>query len=81
MYVNLCSIIGNTRGQKWTDSPQARVRWFLALTLIRNPQLASHRKPEVKETEPRTCGTAKPDHVEIEVGQYGADNYGLIQDK
>jgi hypothetical protein len=42
--VNYC-IIGHNRERKWTYSAQARARWFLALTLARNPQLASDRKP------------------------------------
>ncbi|XP_028396732.1 receptor for retinol uptake stra6-like [Dendronephthya gigantea] len=34
----------NRNDPKWTRSPQARAKWFIALTLARNPQLAAERK-------------------------------------
>ena len=74
-YHVLVYFTGN-KGQKWTCSAQARARWFLALTLARNPELASERKPDILAPEP--IHGSKADDVNIEVGQYGSDNAGLI---
>ena len=44
-YSNIVYNLGNNRyDPKWTRSPRARAKWFIALTLARNPQLASERK-------------------------------------
>jgi hypothetical protein len=73
-------IIGHNKERKWTYSAQARARWFLALTLARNPQLASDRKPggfqAVKAPQPDQGGCVEHGDVKIEVGWYG-----LMQDK
>ncbi|XP_028396889.1 stimulated by retinoic acid gene 6 protein-like [Dendronephthya gigantea] len=61
-------------GPKWTRSPQARAKWFIALTLARNPQLAAERK-----RAKTMC--VKDSDVKIDVGNYGPDNAGLILDK
>ncbi|CAB4010834.1 Hypothetical predicted protein [Paramuricea clavata] len=76
-----CQILSDgtrqNRERKWTCSAQARARWFLALTLVRNPQLASDRKPGgVEAPQPVQGGCVKHGDVKIEVGRYG-----LIQDK
>ncbi|CAB3983554.1 Hypothetical predicted protein [Paramuricea clavata] len=79
-----CQILSDetrhNRERKWTCSAQARARWFLALTLARNPQLASNRKPggveALKAPQPVQGGCVKHGDVKIEVGRYG-----LIQDK
>ncbi|XP_046854613.1 stimulated by retinoic acid gene 6 protein-like isoform X2 [Xenia sp. Carnegie-2017] len=34
--------------RQWNFSPQARTRWFLALTLTRNPEILSYRKDKEK---------------------------------
>ncbi|XP_046854616.1 stimulated by retinoic acid gene 6 protein-like [Xenia sp. Carnegie-2017] len=34
--------------RQWKCSPQARTRWFLALTLTRNPEIISYRKDKEK---------------------------------
>ena len=75
------NIAGNHRQKKWTFSAQARARWFLALTLIRNPQLASARRQHVPVPASQVqFGYARQSDVEIEVGQYGSDNVKLIND-
>ncbi|XP_028396642.1 uncharacterized protein LOC114520547 [Dendronephthya gigantea] len=61
-------------GPKWTRSPQARAKWFIALTLARNPQLAAERKRA-------NTMCVKDSDVKIDVGNYGPDNAGLILDK
>ena len=77
------NIAGNQGQRKWTFSAQARARWFLALTLVRNPELASARRQHVPvpaDHEPVQFGYARQSDVEIEVGQYGSDNVKLIND-
>ena len=74
-------IIGINRVRKWTFSAQARARWYLALTLARNPQLASDRKPDVQAPQPAQAGHARHGDVVIEIDQFCADNTALIQDK
>ncbi|CAB4010823.1 stimulated by retinoic acid gene 6 -like [Paramuricea clavata] len=71
--------LGINRVRKWTFSAQARARWFLALTLARNPQLASDRKPDVQAPQPAQA--ARYGDVMIEIDQFCADNTALIQDK
>ncbi|CAB3997010.1 Hypothetical predicted protein [Paramuricea clavata] len=73
--------LGINRVRKWTFSAQARARWFLALTLARNPQLASDRKPDVQAPQPAQAGHARHGDVVIEIDQFCADNTALIQDK
>ena len=68
--------LGVNRVRRWTFSARARARWFLALTLARNPQLASERKSDV---QPMPILYARNDVV-IEVGQFGSDNTALLQD-
>ena len=51
-------------------SAQARARWFLALTLARNPQLASERKSVIRAYKPVQVGYVKHGDVKIEVGPY-----------
>ena len=68
-------IKGHNRERKWTCSAQARARWFLALTLARNPQLASDRKlGGVQAPQPVQGGCVKHGDVKIEVGRYGLIN-------
>ncbi|XP_028396891.1 uncharacterized protein LOC114520750 isoform X2 [Dendronephthya gigantea] len=62
-------------GPKWKRSPQARAKWFIALTLARNPQLAAERK------RAKTMCVTEDSDVKIEIGNYGPDNTGLILDK
>ncbi|CAB3995341.1 Hypothetical predicted protein [Paramuricea clavata] len=79
-----CQILSDetrhNRERKWTYSAQARARWFLALTLARNPQLASNRKlggfKAGKAPQPDQGGCVEHGDVKIEVGRYG-----LMQDK
>ena len=81
MYVNnkySGLFIGVNRERKWTFSAQARARWFLALTLARNPQLASERKSDV---QPMPIHYARNNDVVIEIDQFGSDNTALLQDK
>ncbi|XP_028396778.1 receptor for retinol uptake stra6-like [Dendronephthya gigantea] len=65
-------------GAKWKRSPQARAKWFIALTLARNPQLAAERK------RAKTICVTEDSDVKIDVGNvgnYGPDNTGLILDE
>ncbi|CAB3997131.1 Hypothetical predicted protein [Paramuricea clavata] len=79
-----CQILSDetrhNKERKWTYSAQARARWFLALTLARNPQLASNRKlggfKAGKAPQPDQGGCVEHGDVKIEVGRYG-----LMQDK
>ncbi|CAB4039378.1 stimulated by retinoic acid gene 6 -like isoform X1 [Paramuricea clavata] len=59
------------RERKWKFSAQARTRWFLALTLARNPQLASDRKPGgVEAPQPVQGGCVKHGDVKIKISRY-----------
>ena len=51
----------------WNRSPQARTKWFIALTLARNPQLASERK-RVKTVSPVHMLYDQNGDVQVEVG-------------
>ena len=70
--------IGVNSVRKWTFSAQARARWFLALTLARNPQLASERKSDV---QPMPIHYARTNDVAIEIDQFGSGNTELLRDK
>ncbi|CAB4014964.1 Hypothetical predicted protein, partial [Paramuricea clavata] len=72
--------LGMNRVRKWTFSAQSRARWFLALTLARNPQLASDRKPDVQAPQPAQAGHARYGDVVVEIDQFCADNTAFIQD-
>ncbi|XP_028413354.1 stimulated by retinoic acid gene 6 protein-like [Dendronephthya gigantea] len=67
----------NKNGPKWRRSAQARAKWFIALTLAHNPQLASERKC-LKSVAPPQVSYVKNGDVKIEIDQYGPDNAGLI---
>lgn len=77
----MCNLEKN-EGRKWVCSPQARAKWFLGLTLARNPKLASERKPDI-QTDTSLSNDYRFKHVDvkIEVNQYTSDNARLIEDK
>ena len=61
----------NKKDKNWTCSARARARWFLALTLAHNPQLASERKSAFRSyIFPVHVGSVEHDDVKIEVGPY-----------
>ncbi|CAB3982863.1 Hypothetical predicted protein [Paramuricea clavata] len=65
-------------GSKWSRSAQARARWFLALTLARNPQLASDRKPGLRTPERIQVHYTKHGDVKIKVGRHDSETVRLI---
>ena len=74
---NYYSYIEDKSDKNWTCSAQARARWFLALTLARNPQLAPERKAVIPAcTQPVQVVYVKHGDVKIEVGPYK-----VLQDK
>ena len=68
--------LGLDTAQKWKCSAKARSRWFLACTLIRNPQLASKRKSYIQAL--RQVKYANHGDVKIEIPPSGNNNSGSM---
>ena len=60
--------------KEWRCSPKSRNRWFLAHTLIRNPQLASQRKSCIQALG--QVEYANHGDVKIEISNFGVGNSG-----
>ena len=63
----------------WRVSARARARWFLVLTLARNPQLATDRKTDLQAPQSAQAVLARHGHVMIEIDQFWSDDTPLIQ--
>ncbi|XP_046854633.1 stimulated by retinoic acid gene 6 protein-like [Xenia sp. Carnegie-2017] len=57
---------------QWKCSPQARTRWFLALTLARNPEIISYRKDKEKISNDKASVSS------VRVSLYGSDKTNLV---